>query len=146
MIVDLLKFLQTGRFGAFHIGIKSSEVLRLVGEPDDKAIHSSSLELWQMGNCNITFENGTAISIGLESLDNIKPWKTVIIKKRTALILQQLQEAGLDNLLKTINCQIMKTDFSLAAGSEHLYILNSGAGLVFNSGLLVCAWSQDPAR
>lgn len=135
MIVDLWRFLQTGKVGALAVGMCSERVLQLLGDPEDIGTGDSfKMTLWRMGPCEIIFEYGEITSIILDHGRELKSWKKVVLKKSRLRQLVKLRQDGAEDFFRMLRCNVVKIHFATSEEEDTIYSLESGVQVFFLYG------------
>jgi hypothetical protein len=59
------EFLKTGRLGELTIGSPKSQVLKILGEPEDRTNARQKPQIWKYGNLQIAFLKDSVVLIGI---------------------------------------------------------------------------------
>jgi hypothetical protein len=72
MIISILEFIKTGKFGSVEIGQSVDEVRRVFPKPDDVSRMSKGVYIWRYSAFEFHFADGDLISLWCDNLPYLK--------------------------------------------------------------------------
>lgn len=142
MVVELLQFIRTGRFGMLGLGSPPEEVVNLLGDPG-KWTTPNIPTLWQYGNVEFTLASIGVVSIEIRlSRSPYNRWPTIIFTDFDLfcnLSVESFERLMMDEGIKFPPPKIHKTRYERYG----LYLLENNVRCIVEDDKLACVSVLD---